>query len=198
MRTILGTHVPPAWRRSGPSGERRPRRVTGRLAALVAAMAGVLTAAVVFAGPAGAFVVPPPNDPPPGGPVEWSLVSNVTGQCVAPAPGTQFELATAPCNGSASQKYQTLYFTGYAQLRNVATQDCLWSLDYVSLAPCDYGGTRWTPVPGPNGLVQWRSQSDGLCLGIPLATNPYPFLQDRSCADATTYWHFGLGVVLYG
>jgi hypothetical protein len=154
-------------------------------------MAGLLTAAVVFAGPAGAFVVPPPNDPPPGGPVEWSLVSNVTGQCVAIVPGTQFELATAPCNGSASQKFQTLYFTGYAQLRNVATQDCLWDFDYVSLVPCDYGGTRWTPVPGPNGLVQWRGQLDGLCLGIPLATNPYPYLQTRSCADTTTYWHFG-------
>jgi hypothetical protein len=158
---------------------------------LVAAMAGVMTAGLVLAGQASAFVVPPPNDPPPGGPVEWSLVSNVTGQCIDHVPGSQFELATAPCNGSDSQRFQTLYFTGYAHIRNVATQDCLWALGYVGLAPCDYGGVQWTPVPGPNGLVQWQNQNDGLCLGIPLATNPYHFLQDRSCSDSTTYWHLG-------
>lgn len=191
MRTILGTPVPPAWRRSGPSGERRPRRIAGRLAALVAAMAGVLTAAVVFAGPAGAFVVPPPNDPPPGGPVEWSLVSNVTGQCMAPAANGLPRLATAPCNGSDAQKFQTFYFTGYAQLRSAVNHNCLWDFGYVGLVPCDTNGVQWTPVPGPNGLVQWRGQLDGLCLGIPLATNPYPYLETRSCADSTTYWHFG-------
>jgi hypothetical protein len=196
VRTILGTHVPPDSKRPGPSGERRPRRVAGRLAALVGAMTGVMTAGIMLAGQAGAITVPPPNGPP-STPVQWSLVSNVTGQCLDwdHTQANPLYLTTNPCNGSAAQKFQTLYFTGYAQLRNVASQNCVyWETPYDAQTPCGDQGDfteQWDPVPGANGSIQWRSHIDGLCLGIPFATNDRLWPQTRSCSDPTTVWHFG-------
>jgi hypothetical protein len=196
VRTILGTHVPPDSKRPGPSGERRPRRVAGRLAALATATAGLMAAAVMLAGSAGAITTPPPNDPPPSQPVQWSLVSNVTGQCLDVVSTNR--LTTNPCNGSNSQKFQTLYGSGYAQLRNVATQNCVYWFPpppYNFLGLCAAAGSftdQWDPVPGASGSTQWRSQYGGTCLGIPLATNDQFWVQDRSCTDSTTVWHFKL------
>ena len=100
------------------------------------------------------------------------------------------------CNGSDAQKFQTLYFTGYAQLRNVATQRCLQLgangiTNEIGDVSCGSQlADRWTPVPGPNGLIQWQNQANGLCLGIPLSTDLDRILKARSCSDTTTDWHF--------
>jgi hypothetical protein len=163
--------------------------VAGRLAALVAAMAGLMAAGLIFVGQAGAIVVPPPPDP-----VEWSLFSNVTGQCLNVV-GTS-QMTTNPCNGSESQKFQTLYNTGYAEIRNVATQLCVaWTLNtYLIQSACgrtDTAATHWLAV-AVSTVSQWQSPNNfnaSGCLGTPQASAPHFWAQLNFCSDSTTFWH---------
>ncbi|WP_374487261.1 RICIN domain-containing protein [Frankia sp. AgB1.9] len=164
-------------------------------------MAGLLAAGVVFAGQASAIPVPPPDDPPPN-PVQWSLISDVSGQCLdvyKVSLSVGGAMTTRPCNGSSTQKFQTIYGSGFAQIRDVNTQFCVAVTSASDPTPGGvYQGNcgssifvHWTPVSGPNGSTQWRNQSDGLCLGVPVSSIHDILAYDRSCADTGTYWHFG-------
>jgi hypothetical protein len=155
-----------------------------------------MAAGLIFAGQAGAIPIPPP-DPPPSQPVQWSLISNVTGQCLDVV-GTS-QMTTNPCNGSASQKFQTLYSTGYAQIRNVATHLCVgWTLNvYLDQTACDRTDTaasHWLPVAASTG-AQWQSPNNFNaigCLGTPQASDPHFWAKLVFCSDSTTFWHFQL------
>ncbi|WP_157845213.1 ricin-type beta-trefoil lectin domain protein [Pseudofrankia sp. EUN1h] len=155
-----------------------------------------MAAVVVFAGQANAIVTPP-DDPPPSNPVQYSLISDVNGQCLDVyklSDGTYGYWTTRQCNGSSSQKFQTIYGSGYASVRDVKNQACMmmYTNSFVSGYDCDGSiSVRWTPVSGPNGSTQWRSQYNGLCLGIPVPAGSEFRPEGRSCTDTSTYWHFG-------
>src|SRR5262245_50446849 len=190
------------WRKSKPATERRRRRVTRRLAALVAAMAGLMAAAVVSTGPANA--IEPPDETPPN-PVSWTLISNQNGRCLDIyrtfrwGNDTYGYLAARPCDGSSRQRCQTLYGTGYSNIRNVGYQPCarMGAGDGRPASGiedrCD--GSRfqwWTPVQGPSGRIQWRSQANNLCLaqGQPFNAENVASIIGKPCSDPDTYWHF--------
>jgi hypothetical protein len=158
-----------------------------------------MAAGVVFAGQANAIVTPP-DDPPPTEPVKWSLISNVSAQCLDLYDiqlGRGGVWATRQCTGSSTMKFQTIYDSGFASIRNVADHNCA-EMFTNSRGPRVYGNScdgrlseRWTPVPQPNGSTQWRSQYNGLCLSPVGLVENVAVVGGRPCGEPGTYWFLG-------